>query len=43
MGEWWQFQVTDDKPAIARQDAWICVTGVWPNNSFKPTPLRGAA
>src|SRR5690606_33988680 len=37
MGEWWQFQYSDDKPAISRQDAWICVTGVWPNNSFKPT------
>lgn len=43
MGEWWQFQVTGSKPAIAKQDAWICVTAVWPNNSFKPTPLRGAA
>ena len=43
MGEWWQFQVTDGGSVIARQDAWICVTGVWPNNSFKPNPHQGGA
>jgi hypothetical protein len=43
MGEWWQFQGTGDRAAIAKQDAWICVTGVWPNKSFKPNPLRGSA
>jgi hypothetical protein len=42
VGEWWQFESADGKPVIAKQDAWICVTGVWPNSSFKPNPLRGS-
>jgi hypothetical protein len=42
-GEWWQFSQEPGNPAISRQDAWVCVTGAGPNNSFKPTPLRGAA
>jgi hypothetical protein len=43
MGEWWQFEITGGRPLIVRQDAWVCVTGVWPNNSFKSMPLRGMA
>jgi hypothetical protein len=42
-GEWWVFRQSDSGPLLHRQDAWICVTGVRPNKSFKPTPLRGAA
>jgi hypothetical protein len=42
-GEWWQFTSDSAHPAIAKQDAWVCVTKAGPNNSFKPKPLRGSA
>jgi hypothetical protein len=42
-GEWWVFEEDNGGPVISRQDAWICVTGAGPNNSFKPKPLRGSA
>ena len=42
-GEWWEFQQANGGPIISNQDAWVCVTGVRPNDSFKPMPLRGTA
>ena len=42
-GEWWQFNTIGDRPEIVAQDGWVCVTGLGPNNSSKPMPLRGTA